>query len=59
VRPIALDSPTRHVHLPVAAASVVLLVAAVATRRRLSRRDGVFLLGVYAAYVAVAVSVSL
>jgi cation:H+ antiporter len=58
VRPIALDSPTRHVHLPVAVASVILLVAAVATRRGLSRRDGVLLLGVYAAYVAVAISVS-
>jgi cation:H+ antiporter len=59
VRPITLDSPTRHVHLPVAAASVVLLVAAVATRRGLSRRDGILLLGLYATYVAVAVSVSL
>jgi hypothetical protein len=37
---------------------VVLLVAAMATRRGLSRRDGVLLLGAYAAYVAVAISVS-
>jgi cation:H+ antiporter len=55
VRPIELDSATRHLHLPVAALSVLLLAAAVAARRGLSRADGALLLAVYAAYVAASI----
>jgi cation:H+ antiporter len=59
VRPLALGSVSRHLHLPVAAASVAVLVSALATRRGLSRRDGALLLGAYAAYVAAAIAVSI
>lgn len=55
VRPISLDAATHDLHLPMAAASVLLLVACVATRRGISRAAGAALLAVYAAYVAAAV----
>jgi Ca2+/Na+ antiporter len=41
-----------------AAASVLLLVACVATRRGISRSAGGALLGVYVAYVAAAIVIS-
>jgi cation:H+ antiporter len=52
VRPLDLDRVSRGLHLPVAAAGVVVLVWLTARRAGLSRTDGVFLLGLYAAYVA-------
>jgi cation:H+ antiporter len=55
VRPISLDAATHDLHLPVAAASVVVLVTCVATRGGISRGAGAVLLAVYAAYVAAAV----
>jgi cation:H+ antiporter len=58
VRPLQLGSVSRHLHLPVAAASVAVLVTALATRGGLSRRDGALLLAAYAAYVATAIAVS-
>lgn len=58
VRPLELDDRSRALHLPVAAASVVALTAAVAARRGLSRLDGAVLLGLYAAYVAAAIAIS-
>jgi cation:H+ antiporter len=58
VRPIEFDSATEQLHLTMAAASVLLLVAAVATRQGISRAAGAALLGVYVAYVAAAVAVS-
>jgi cation:H+ antiporter len=58
VRPLHLGAVSRHLHLPVAAASVAVLVSALATRGGLSRRDGGLLLGAYAAYVATAIAVS-
>jgi cation:H+ antiporter len=59
IGPIALDGPTRDLHLPMAAASVLLLVACVATRGGISRGAGGVLLGVYAGYVAAAIAISL
>jgi cation:H+ antiporter len=58
VRPIHLDTTSRHLHPPVAAASVFLLVALTARRRELTRPDGTVLLTLYAGYVAAAISVS-
>jgi cation:H+ antiporter len=59
VRPIELDSATRKLHLPMAAASVVLLVVLVGTRHGVPRAAGAVLLAVYAAYVAAAIAISL
>jgi cation:H+ antiporter len=58
VRPIDLDSTTLHLHLPVAAGSVLVLVALAGWRRGLSRLDGVFLLALYAGYIAAAIALS-
>src|SRR5262245_31288912 len=58
VRPIVLDSATRKLHLPMAAASVILLVVLVGTRHGVSRAAGIALLGLYAAYVAAAIALS-
>jgi cation:H+ antiporter len=55
VRPISLDAATHDLHLPMAGASVLLLVACVATRGGISRPAGAALLAVYAGYVAAAV----
>lgn len=59
IRPIALNGATRDLHLPMAAASVLLLVACVATRDGISRSAGGALLGVYAAYAATAIAIAL
>jgi len=56
VRPISLDHASLHLHLPFAAASPALLALLLA-RGRLSRREGVLLVGLYAAYVAAAIAV--
>jgi cation:H+ antiporter len=58
VRPLHFDSVTRHFYLPVAAASVLILVALVVWRRGLGRLDGLALLALYAAYVAAAIVLS-
>jgi len=58
VRPIHLDAASRHLHLPVAAASVLLLVALTGRRRELGRLEGTVLLTAYAGYVAAAITVS-
>jgi cation:H+ antiporter len=58
VRPIHLDAASRHLHLPAAGASVLLLVGLTALRRNLSRLDGALLLALYAGYIATAISVS-
>jgi cation:H+ antiporter len=58
VRPIELDSASRHLHLPVAAASVLLLTGLTGWRRGLSRLDGALLLALYGGYIAAAVSSS-
>jgi cation:H+ antiporter len=58
VRPLELDHVSRALHLPVAAASPLVLVALFALRRGLGRGEGALLLVLYAAYVVVAVVVS-
>ena len=59
VRPIELDGVSQGLHLPLAAASVLALTTAVHVRRGLGRLDGALLLGLYAAYVATAIAVSI
>jgi cation:H+ antiporter len=58
VRPLDLGSESLHLHLPVAAASPLMLVALLAWRGRIGRTGGGFLVGLYAAYVAAAVAIS-
>jgi len=57
--PIHLDAATRRLHLPMAAASVELLVACIASRHGIRRPAGTVMLALYAAYVAAAVAISL
>lgn len=58
VRPIELDAVSRHLHLPFAAASVLLLAVLTGWHRGLSRLDGALLLALYGGYVAAAISLS-
>lgn len=58
VRPLELDSVSRWLHLPVAAASPVLLVGLLAWRGGVGRAGGGLLLGLYAGYVAASIVVS-
>jgi hypothetical protein len=55
VRPIVLDDVSVALHLPVAAASAVLLSGVLAWKGGLSRSGGLVLVSVYAAYVVAAV----
>jgi cation:H+ antiporter len=59
VRPLDLGSDSRWLHMPVAVASPLVLVGLIAWRGGLGRTAGVFLLLLYAAYVAASVAVSL
>jgi cation:H+ antiporter len=58
VRPLDLDSVSKHLHLPVAAGATVVFVWLVARRGGLGRLDGLVLLGLYAAYVGASIAVS-
>jgi len=58
VRPLDLDSASRWLHLPVAAASPVFFVFLLAWRGSLGRGAGALLVGLYVAYVTVAVIVA-
>lgn len=58
VRPLALDETTLHLHLPVAAVSVVFVCLLLITRKRLSRWEGIGLLLAYTCYVAYAISLA-
>jgi cation:H+ antiporter len=58
VRPIELDSVSRHLHLPVAAASVLVLASLARWHGGLSRLDGALLLALYGGYIAAAISLS-
>jgi cation:H+ antiporter len=58
VRPIQLDSVSRNLHLPVAAASVFLLAGLTRWHRGLARLDGALLLALYGGYIAAAISLS-
>lgn len=59
VRPLDLDRDTLALHLPVATTAPALLCALLAWRRGLARLTGAALLTVYAAYVAVAITVGI
>jgi hypothetical protein len=59
VHPLDLDSASRWLHVPVAAASPLLLACLLAWRRGLGRATGTLLLVLYAAYVTAAVIVAL
>jgi len=58
VRPLPLDDTTLRLHLPVAVLSPAVLCLLVGMRGGLRRVDGAFLVVVYAAYVTVAVVLS-
>lgn len=51
VRPVPVEAVTRHFYLPVCGGTV-LLIAALMARRRVSRWDGILLLGAYLLFVA-------
>lgn len=55
VKPLDLDGMTLHLHLPVAASSVPLVLLLLIFRTRVSRWEGAVLLGAYAAYISAAV----
>jgi cation:H+ antiporter len=58
VEPLELDRASRYLHLPVAAASPLVLAVVVDRGHGLSRSAGLSLLALYAAYVAAAIAVS-
>jgi cation:H+ antiporter len=58
VKPLELDAANRHLHLPMALAATLVLCATLRLRGGLSRIAGVFFLGLYAAYIAVAIAVA-
>jgi cation:H+ antiporter len=58
VRPLDLDPDSRWLHVPVAAASPLLLAALLAWRGGLGRTTGALLLALYAGYVAASIAVS-
>jgi cation:H+ antiporter len=58
VRPLQLDHASRDLHLPVAAASPVLLVLLVNRGRGLGRFEGLLLLALYVGYVGAAIVAS-
>ena len=58
VKPLRLDHATLHLHLPAAAASPAVACALIAARRGLGRREGVFLLALYVAYVVAAATIA-
>jgi cation:H+ antiporter len=56
VKPLPLDSATRHLHLPAAVASTFVLCAVLALRGGIGRLEGSLLLALYAACVAAAIT---
>ena len=58
VKPLALNSATLHLHLPVSVAATALFCTLLALRNQLSRLDGLILVGAYVAYVAAAIAVA-
>jgi cation:H+ antiporter len=58
VKPLSLDHDTTRLYLPAAAASPAILAALLLARRRLGRIEGAGLIGLYGAYVAVAIIIS-
>ena len=58
VKPLRLDHTTRVLHLPVTAASTVLLCTVLGARRGLDRTAGAAAVGLYAGYVAAAIALT-
>jgi cation:H+ antiporter len=58
VRPIHFDSVSHYLHLPVAAASTLLLCAVTAGSQGLNRLEGALLVTLYAGYIAGAIALS-
>ena len=58
VRPLSLDTASLHLHLPVAAASTVLLALILGVGRRLGRIEGAGLCALYVGYVVAAIAVA-
>jgi cation:H+ antiporter len=58
VRPIHLDSASLPLHLPAAAASVLILVGLTTWHRGLRRFDGALLLALYGGYIAAAIALA-
>jgi cation:H+ antiporter len=58
VKPLDLDSASRHLHLPAAVGATAALCALLAVRGGVSRREGALLLGAYAGYLAAAIVVA-
>jgi Ca2+/Na+ antiporter len=56
VKPLELDHASRHLHLPVALATTLVLCATLQLRGGLSRPAGALFLGLYAAYIAAAIA---
>lgn len=56
VKPLPLDNTTRHLHVPFAAGSTLLLCAILALRHGIGRLEGSLLLALYAGYVAAAIT---
>jgi cation:H+ antiporter len=59
VKPLTLGPDTTHFYLPVAAASPTLFAALLLARKRIGRVEGTGLIALYAAYVAVAIVISI
>lgn len=59
VRPVRLDAPSLHLHLPVAVGSVLALCALAAWKGVLARAAGAVLVALYVAYVAGAVALEI
>jgi cation:H+ antiporter len=55
VKPLALDDPSRYLHLPVAVAATWFLCALLLLGKALTRFAGLAMLGLYGAYVAAAI----
>lgn len=58
VRPLALDSASRHFHLPVSVGATLILCAALLVGGGIGRRTGATFVALYAAYVAAAIAIS-
>ena len=58
VKPLTFGTQTTSFYLPVGVASPAILALVLVVRKRLGRIEGVFLIALYVAYVAVAIAVS-
>jgi cation:H+ antiporter len=59
VKPLRLGHDTTHFYLPVAAASPAIFAALLLARKRIGRIEGAGLIVLYAAYIAIAIAISI